>query len=1192
MKNIFLFALALTVYQFGFTQENTIKLKSGELDLVVNKQLDRADNITYYFMSFTAIPTIDDRVDITNLGVTFLEYIPNKTYVVNLDEKCELSSLSEYGVIALIPVRGKHKLDPKIQNNIFPDWAINNGKLSIKVLLYKDANISVMQELFRNKGYRIDAISLLSNSITITIKPTELSTITNMSSVWYIEPIDPPSEKENKTARTLGRSNTINTKYASGRHYNGEGINIMMQDDGIIGPHIDYQGRIDQSSFGGSANNLSNTHGDHVAGTIMGSGNLDPIAAGMANAAFLYVYDSNNNNYGNAFPNLYVNEDVVITSKSYSNGCNAGYTSLSQELDQQINLYPSLTHVFSAGNNGSSACSNPYISSTNGSDWGNVTGGHKQGKNVIAVANLTSTSGLANSSSRGPAADGRIKPDIGAKGTSVNSTVPTNDYDSYTGTSMSCPGIAGIMGQLYQGYKELNSGVNPSSALMKGVLLNSGDDLGNPGPDFKHGWGEVNAYQAIKILENNQYLNSSISQGGNNTHNITVPSGIIQLNVMVYWHDIEGSVNAAPALVNDIDINLTNPANGLIAYPWLLDTTATAIALNSNATYGNDHINNMEQITIDNPVSGNYVLSVDGFAIPFTAQEYWVIYQYITEEIELTYPIGGEGFVPGELELIRWDAAKGNTPFTIEYTTDGLTWNLISNSVGVNSRYYNWNVPNLVTNQAKVRISRNGNIDESDANFTIVDVPQNVTVNWICPDSIYVSWNTVSGATDYEVSMLGNVYMDSMTTTTATTALIINPNPAIIDSWFSVCAKVNGNMGRRAVAINAQPINSGCMASPLANFTTSGSSSCTGSVSFIDASLNQPNYWEWDFGDGTISNQQNPIHTYLQAGVFDVSLFVSNGLGQDSIFQSSLVNVNFMPAPITYNDTSYVNPSAFQLTSATNSVKWYNDTLGSTSVFTGSPFTTPLLSANTTFYVREFGGPAVFGGPADNTIGGGGYYNNDRHLFLDCFTPSTLISTDVYANTVQGITFELRDNNSQVLADTTITVQIGLNTLYLNFDVPVMNNLELGMSAGGSDLYRNSTGSAYPYSIGNIASLTGHNSPGSATYHYFFYNLQMQENCISDFAEATAVFMLPSLVEDVIIDKFLIYPNPATNFINISAEKTIEQITIFDIKGSLIFSKSYQQKRTSINVSDFAEGMYTVKVLSKENSSVQQLIIE
>ena len=55
-----------------------------------------------------------------------------------------------------------------------------------------------------------------------------------------------------------------------------------------------------------------------------------------------------------------------------------------------------------------------------GSGWGNVTGGHKQAK--CKVANLTSSGSLA-SSSRGPASDGRIKPDIGAKGSSVNSTI-------------------------------------------------------------------------------------------------------------------------------------------------------------------------------------------------------------------------------------------------------------------------------------------------------------------------------------------------------------------------------------------------------------------------------------------------------------------------------------------------------------------------------------------------------------------------------------------------------------------------------------------------------------------------------------------------------------------------------------------------------------------------------------------------
>ena len=1186
MKKHLLFFL-IAVFSLQLTaQENKLQLKSGIIYLSNDLQLNTSNSLNYCFMSFSAIPTNKTKNNIERFGIQFLEYIPNKTYIVSIPKNTNTTLLSKYGVTAVSIIKGEHKIDPKIQNNTFPDWAFNNGKLSIKVLLYKNTNISSVQEFFRLSNYQIDEVNIFGKSITLTINPSDLDYLANINEVWYIEPIDPPSEKENKTGRTLHRSNMINTTYANGRHYDGNGINIMMQDDGIIGPHIDYQGRLDQTNCGGCSTSSSDDHGDHVAGTIMGSGNLDPIAAGMANASFLYVYSSSDGNYANAFPALYTNNDVVITSKSYSNGCNAGYTSLSNELDLQINNLPSLIHVFSAGNSGSSDCS--YGA---GSGWGNVTGGHKQGKNVIAVANLTSTGGLASSSSRGPAADGRIKPDIGAKGSSVNSTVPTNDYDLKTGTSMSCPGIAGVMAQLYQGYKELNGGVNPNSALMKCLMLNSADDIGNPGPDFKHGWGEVNAYRAIKILEDGTYLNDSITQSLNNQHNITIPSGVTKLKVMVYWHDKEASVNAAPALVNDINVSLFTPL-GTIYEPWVLDPTPSSTALNTDAIRGVDDLNNMEQVTLDNPIAGNYVLSIDGFSIPFGPQEYWVVYQYITDDVELTYPIGGEGLVPGETELIRWDASKGNTPFTLEYTTDGLAWNTITNSTGVNSRYYNWIVPNSVANQAKVRVSRNGFSDESDANFTIVGVPQNVTVNWICPDSIYVLWNAVNGATDYEVSMLGNVYMDSMTTTSATMALILNPNPAITDSWFSVCAKLNGNKGRRAVAVSAQSINSGCVAPPLAGFTTIGSSSCTGNVSFIDASFNQPNYWLWDFGDGTTSNLQNPSHSYLQAGTYDVSLFVSNGLGQDSIFQASVVSISFMPAPIAYNDTSYINPATFQLSTATNSVNWYNDTLGSASIYSGSPFITPLLNTNTTYYVREVGSIPLFGGPLDNTIGGGGYYNNDRHLFLDCYTPSTLISTDVYAGTAQAITFELRDNNSQVLEDTTITVQSGLNTLFLDFEVPVMNDLELGMSSGNSDLYRNSTGSAYPYSIGNIASITGHNSPNSATYHYFFYNLQLQENCLSDFAEVTAVFMVPSAVDNVIKKQFSIFPNPANSLISITADAVIEKLTITDVKGSLVFNKSIQARKANIDVSSFAKGVYLVQILSKNSTSIQQLIID
>mgnify|MGYP000642765469 CR=1 FL=1 len=102
----------------------------------------------------------------------------------------------------------------------------------------------------------------------------------------------------------------------------------------------------------------------------------------MAHGAEVLVYDHNNSNF-NLVPALVASNDLTITSKSYSNGTNAGYTTLARQLDQQIRQDTALIHVFSAGNAGSG--------------WSTITGGHKQGKNVVAVGNLTYIDDIANS---------------------------------------------------------------------------------------------------------------------------------------------------------------------------------------------------------------------------------------------------------------------------------------------------------------------------------------------------------------------------------------------------------------------------------------------------------------------------------------------------------------------------------------------------------------------------------------------------------------------------------------------------------------------------------------------------------------------------------------------------------------------------------------------------------------------------
>ena len=84
---------------------------------------------------------------------------------------------------------------------------------------------------------------------------------------------------------------------------------------------------------------------------------------------------------------------------------------------------------------------------------------------------------------------------------------------------------------------------------------------------------------------------------------------------------------------------------------------------------------------------------------------------------------------------------------------------------------------------------------------------------------------------------------------------------------------------------------------PISNFSTSGTSTCSGLVNFYDQTSNSPNNWLWNFGDGNTSTQQNPIHSYSSSGNFTVELITSNSFGNDTITYSNLIQVNLTNTP-------------------------------------------------------------------------------------------------------------------------------------------------------------------------------------------------------------------------------------------------------------------------------------------------------
>jgi subtilisin family serine protease len=159
-------------------------------------------------------------------------------------------------------------------------------------------------------------------------------------------------------------------------------------------------------------------------------------------------------------------------------------------VDRQIHTYSSYLHIFSAGNSNNNDCG--YGA---GSRWGNITGGHKQAKNAIATANVNFEGEIVNSSSRGPATDGRIKPDIAANGASNYSLRPNNNYAPFGGTSGAAPCVAGVLAQLNHAFRD-QYGADAPSALLKASLLNGARDVGEPGPDFIYGFGLLDAFNS------------------------------------------------------------------------------------------------------------------------------------------------------------------------------------------------------------------------------------------------------------------------------------------------------------------------------------------------------------------------------------------------------------------------------------------------------------------------------------------------------------------------------------------------------------------------------------------------------------------------------------------------------------------------------------------------------------------------
>ena len=747
----------------------------------------------FMLLQFSKIPTVTEQKELENQGITLLNYLSNNAYYVSVNSKFYNSSSVARNARSFVEFDPSFKIDQTITSGAIPDYAKSGNSVKVVVSYFKGADKSTISNDLAQIGVKDGRNMESFYQLYLQASVEKLAEIAKFNWVQNIELVPAPVESENKAGLTSHKANVLGSAIAGlGYNLTGKGVKIGIW-DGNLEKHVDHTGRLINREY-----EVPDSHGSHVSGTIGSAGILDPRAKGMAPE--VQIYGWNFNTQSNGLP-VHVerdlaatNDGVELTSNSYGVNLTSGYNVVrygaGDRGDDDVTVkHPYLLNVYSNGN-AQAAFLGGFNTST------------KASKNALHVAANDPNDVISTYSSFGPTLDGRLVPQISAVGSSVYSLDYNNSYYTISGTSMATPGTSGTLVLLYERYKNI-FGARPLASLMKALVSNTAKDVGNAGPDYKYGFGNLNGLRAVKVLDNKMFYTASVSNGTTFEKDIVVPAGLKTLKVMLAYTDIGTTPGATAISVNDLDIKIVS--GGTTTLPWILNPSTP----NANATRGVDNLNNIEQITIDQPTAGTYKIIVTGTVVPMNSQEFSVVYDYVAPELILTYPIGGEKFNPDVTEFIRWDYEGEDRTFNIEYSNDGgSTYTVIAANVPSAARNFAWKVPVGVVPNAKIRISAGSRVSVSKENFTIMTEPKNLVIApALCGGTSYkMDWDAIAGA-KYEVLKLNGFKFDVVATvndpTYTFTNLIVSDN-----NWFTVRAiDIATNLvSERARAINVEPI--------------------------------------------------------------------------------------------------------------------------------------------------------------------------------------------------------------------------------------------------------------------------------------------------------------------------------------------------------------------------------------------------
>ncbi|UII30024.1 S8 family peptidase [Fulvivirga ulvae] len=646
--------------------------------------------------------------------------------------------------------------------------AVNHlWKLSPNLILTEKQSNSTREEDFLIKVTALDQCKKIlrkSNSVKILHEYAPGNTLIIRTSLKYItEELLPATHvlyisrhvavpKEESLVLDLNLNvNKVNLLHHKFPDLNGMGYNISIKEQRFDETDIDFKGRVLPSLF---SSETTSRHASEMATIVAGAGNTSFNSRGVAWGANL-----SSSNFMNLFPDdisYFEGSDIYIQNHAYGTGIENFYGGYAAAYDEHTHSYPTQLHIFSAGNNGAGTDTVGTYSGVEG--YANLTGNFKMAKNILTVSAVDTLHNTDPFVSKGPAYDGRVKPELAAYST--------------VGSSSSAALVSGLSIVLQQAYQLKNAEL-PDATLLKGILMNSADDMGPEGVDFLSGYGSINAKRALQTINADRFITGSVNDGQTETLTINIPSNAINLKVMLVWNDPAATVNAGTALVNDLDLTLKHQGSGDSWMPWVLNSYPHKDSLKQLPVRKPDHLNNAEQITLDLPEPGSYEIAISGFDIVDGPQKFFVVYQWDeTDAFQWTFPVGNSNMpYNGErVSFFRWESTFDGQSGILEYSLDkGSTWLPIADNVDLSKQYYSWDSPDVYST-ALARMTVGAEEFVSDT-FTI-SRPLKVSVGFNCPDSVMFLWNNLENTSAYTLYTVGEKYLEPLLEVTDTSVIL------------------------------------------------------------------------------------------------------------------------------------------------------------------------------------------------------------------------------------------------------------------------------------------------------------------------------------------------------------------------------------------------------------------------------------